>query len=570
MQKLPIWSLASIVSILAVASIPYSRAMLQRPAIERIVPILTKDARRALRMHVRGFPKAYYCSLLLRDVDWFNTWAASGSTYRRRSDKTRNVYCDIRVGSYRYDQTVDGGLHDNDEERESVSHVTVPIDDHSYDGLRLAVWRLTECKFREALSDFSDKESRRLSTLDPNRGLPSFLKSKRHRHIVYSRPEVLDEPYWVRFCKRLSSWISTLPQVTSSWIEFDAEQVTKIFVNTEGTVIVQHQRVFSLTAQISKMTKEGSTLDQELVINCASLDEMPDVRTFKRLMRQKHQQLLKLSKARAIHSFSGPVLLHSQPAGVLFHEAIGHRLEGSRLLSAGEGQTFKGQVGKRLFNIPVTIYDNPRLRRFKGIRCIGSYDFDDEGTPARSAELVKEGSLSGFLTTRAPTQHRKFAPTGHARSKKFQRPISRMSVTVIKADKGVTLESLKERLLKEIQAQNKPFGMIVYQTSGGETDTTSYDFQAFAGQIAFATLIYPDGREEPVRGVNFVGTPLQAIHNIIAVGNLQEVDNGFCGAESGFIPITTIAPAVLLSNLELQAKDEQLATPYILPRPKPG
>jgi len=71
-----------------------------------------------------------------------------------------------------------------------------------------------------------------------------------------------------------------------------------------------------------------------------------------------------------------------------------------------------------------------------------------------------------------------------------------------------------------------------------------------------------------VRGVNFVGTPLQALNNIIAVGSEQEMDNGYCGAESGFIPITTIAPGVLLSNLELQAKEEALVTQYILPRPK--
>lgn len=541
--------------------------MLQRPAIERILPLLQKDVRRALRMHVRGFPRPYFCSLLLRDTDWFNTWAASGSTYRRRSDKTRNVYCDIRVGSYRYDQTTDGGLHDNDDERESVSHVSAPIDDHSYDGLRMAIWRLTEAKFREALSDYSDKEARRLSTLDPNRSLPSFLKMKRFRHVVYSRPEPLDEQHWVRFCKRLSGWLASLPQVSSSWIEFDAEQVTKILVNTEGSVIVQHQRVFSLSAQIAKHTAEGSTLEQDLVINCSTQKELPDTRTFKRLMREKHQQLLKLTKARAIHSFSGPVLLYPQPAGVLLHEAIGHRLEGSRLLASGEGQTFKGQLGKRIFNIPLTVVDNPRLRRFKGIRCIGSYDFDDEGCPARPAQLVRDGTLEGFLTTRAPLTRKEFQPTGHARSKKYQRPISRMAVTVIRAEKGITIEALRERLLQEIKSQNKPFGMIVYETSGGETDTASYDFQAFAGQISYATLLYPDGREEPVRGVNFVGTPLQAINNIIAAGNLQEVDNGFCGAESGFIPISTIAPAVLLSNLELQAKDEELSTPFLLPRP---
>ncbi|MCB0335934.1 MAG: hypothetical protein KDD62_06495, partial [Bdellovibrionales bacterium] len=118
----------------------------QRTQINKVIPILRKDARRALKMKVRGFPRPYYCSFLMRDVKWFNTWASSGSTYRRRADHTRNVYCDIRVDRYRYDQTTDGGLFDNDDELESIAHVRVPIDDKDYDGLRVGLWRLSEAK----------------------------------------------------------------------------------------------------------------------------------------------------------------------------------------------------------------------------------------------------------------------------------------------------------------------------------------------------------------------------------------------------------------------------------------
>jgi len=143
-----------------------------------------------------------------------------------------------------------------------------------------------------------------------------------------------------------------------------------------------------------------------------------------------------------------------------------------------------------------------------------------------------------------------------------------MAVTVVETPNGQPMERLRTRLLSEIKKQKKPFGLIVYETNGGETDTTNYDFQAFAGEISYATLIYPNGREECVRGVNFVGTPLQALNNILALGDDPQLDNGFCVAESGMIPISTIAPAVLISNLELQGKDEQLVTPNILQRPK--
>ncbi|NLF25852.1 MAG: hypothetical protein GX589_09390 [Deltaproteobacteria bacterium] len=542
--------------------------MLDRTTINKIVPILRRDARRALRMRVRGFPRPYYVAFVLRDLHWFNTWASSGSTYRRRSDHTRNVYCDLRVNSYRNDQTSEGGLNDNDEERESSSHVQVPIDDKCCTGLRLSLWRLSESRFREALSDFSKKETARLSTIDPNQTSMSFHKLGRCSNIKYSRPEKLEEDKWVRFCKRASKWISDLPQVSVNWVEFDATQETKIFVNTENRIIVQHNKIFSLSAKMRNLTKEGLQIEQELVLNCASQRELPNMQKFKELLLHKHRQLLEMIKAKRIHAFSGPVLLAPTPAGLLFHEAIGHRLEGSRLLSTGEGQTFKGQIGKRILDVDLDISDNPRLKQLKGRRCIAAYEFDDEGTPAAEALLVKGGHLRGFLNTRAGIPVKNNKPNGHARNRKAERPVSRMAVTVIKGNESVSWDELKQLLVAEIRAQGKPFGMIVYETAGGETETSNYDFQVFSGEIAYATLVYPDGREEVVRGVDFVGTPLQALSNIIAVGNEQVLDNHYCGAESGMIPVSTICPAILLKTLELQAKQEERVTQYILPRPR--
>lgn len=542
--------------------------MLQRSIIDKIIPILRKDLRRVLRMRVRGFPKPYYAAFLMRDTNWFNTWASSGSTFRRKSDRSRHVYCDVRVGSYRYDQTTDGGIKDNEDELESDHFGKVPIDDRDYDGLRMALWRLSEAKFREALADYNRKESDRISRVDPNSKLVSFIRSKPICSVKYARPELIDEDKWVKFCKSASLWMAGLPHVSGSWVDFDATQETKIFVNTEGSTIVQNIQIFTITATFRKLTKEGSQIERELVINMGSQKELPDMREFKKLALQKYNQLLKLVRAKNIHAFSGPVLLYPLPAGLLFHEAIGHRLEGSRLLASGEGQTFKGQIGKHILEVPLTIRDNPRLKKFKGIGCVGAYEYDDEGMPSKDTLLLENGMLRGFLNTRCSLSSKNYVPNGHSRNSKLQKPISRMGVTVIDGHNGLSIDALRELLLEEIREQEKPFGMIVYETSGGETETTKYDFQAFFGEISFATLIYPDGKEVCVRGVNFVGTPLQALHNIIGIGDTQEMENHYCGAESGMIPVTTISPAILLKNLELQAKDEELVTPYILPRPK--
>lgn len=541
--------------------------MLPKSTIQRLIPILKKDLKRSMRLQLRGYPRPYYVSFLLRDVEWFNTWAGGGSVYRRRSDHTRNVFCDLRVGSYRYDQVTEGGLLDNDKEIESYHYVSVPIDDRVYDGLRLGLWRLTDAKYREAIHDFNNKRTARISSVDPNRNLSSFSRQKPLKSIGSGRPEKIDEEKWVKYCKTVSKWLSDLPQVTTGWVEFDGQQSTHILVNSDGREIAQHFKVFSLTGTMRALSADGSQIEQDLILNCGSQRELPDMRTFKRMLTERYKRLLAIAKAKRIHSFAGPVLLYPVPAGLLMHEAIGHRMEGSRLLSSSEGQTFKDKLGKQIVNVPLTMRDNPKLKKFNGEICIGAYDFDDEGTEAQEALLVKHGIHRGFLTSRAQMLPDETRSNGHARNKKFERPISRMAVTIVEGEEPQKLENLRRMLINEIRKTGKPYGMIIYDTSGGETETQSYDFQAFSGEVSYATLVYPDGKEVSVRGVDFVGTPLQALGSIIAVGKEQELNNGYCGAESGFIPISTISPAILLSNLELQSKQEELVTQYILKKP---
>ena len=142
-----------------------------------------------------------------------------------------------------------------------------------------------------------------------------------------------------------------------------------------------------------------------------------------------------------------------------------------------------------------------------------------------------------------------------------------MANLIIESSSNNSWDDLKAQLIEEIKDKKLPFGIILLSVEGGETDTEVYDFQAFKGEITLAVKIFANGREKFVRGVDFVGTPLSSLMNIKAVGSELEVDNSYCGAESGSIPVCTVSPAILLSNLELQIKDPAKATQYSLPLP---
>ena len=265
--------------------------------------------------------------------------------------------------------------------------------------------------------------------------------------------------------------------------------------------------------------------------------------------------------------YTGPALLAPEAAGVLFHEAVGHRLEGERQNDDHDGHTFKGQVGKQILPPFISVIDDPTREKSKGTPLNGFYDFDDQGVPAQRTVLVQDGVLQSFLLSRAPVQG--FARSnGHGRSAAGREPVARMSNLFVESSKVLSAAALKAALIAEARRQGKPYGLLIRDVSGGNTDTSGYGYQAFKGQ---PRLVYrvdaATGAEELVRGVEVVGTPLSSLNKIAATGDDPAVFDGYCGAESGFVPVSTVAPTVLVNEIELQRTRKDSGRPPVLPSP---
>jgi hypothetical protein len=109
---------------------------------------------------------------------------------------------------------------------------------------------------------------------------------------------------------------------------------------------------------------------------------------------------------------------------------------------------------------------------------------------------------------------------------------------------------------------------VIRDISGGNTNTTGYGYQAFKGTPRLVTRVdAATGKEELVRGVELVGTPLASVNRILATGDAPRVFNGFCGAESGYVPVSTVAPALLVQEIELQRVARQNERATVLPSP---
>ncbi len=192
---------------------------------------------------------------------------------------------------------------------------------------------------------------------------------------------------------------------------------------------------------------------------------------------------------------------------------------------------------------------------------------DDEGQKAQRVELIQDGVLKTFLMSRLPIASFS-ASNGHGRAQTGRMPTGRQGNLIVTSTKSVSDADLKKQLIEEAKKQGKPYGLYFEDISSGFAVTTRNSPQAFQVIPLVVYRVYVDGRpDELVRGVSIVGTPLAAMKRIIATGDKSEVFNGECGAESGSVPVSAVAPAMLVSEMETQRQAQGTARPPILPIP---
>jgi predicted Zn-dependent protease len=215
----------------------------------------------------------------------------------------------------------------------------------------------------------------------------------------------------------------------------------------------------------------------------------------------------------------------------------------------------------------ITIVDDPTMERLNKETLLGFYPFDDEGVPSQRVTLVDHGILKNFEMSR---QSLKEFPqsNGHGRRQIGAQPVSRQGNLIVESSHKVPNAELRRMFIEEIKKQGKPFGLLIDDIAGGFTFTGRGQPQAFQVEPLVVYKVYADGKpDELVRGVNIVGTPLLSLTKIVATGDTTEVFNGYCGAESGSVPVAAAAPPMLISEMEVQKKEAATDKPPILPPP---
>jgi TldD protein len=522
---------------------------------------LQQELDRAMTSLSKADPAPYFISYAGNEEFGSVIIGSNGALMANIKRHERTVDVSVRVGSRDLDNT-------HGENRfNAVTTAALPLEDKP-DAIARVLWVNTDRMYKKATQGFLEIKTNTKVRADEEDASPDFSTEKPQVYIgKESVPPKFDHKEWEDRIRRLSAIFNKYPDIETSNVVLLVQDATRYFVSSEGSKLVDSRPLIRVLALGSTRSVDGMELARSETFDASTFDKLAPESEMVAKIEKIAQDLQKLKKAPVVEPFNGPALLSGRAAAVFFHEVVGHRLEGQRQRGENEGQTFTKMVGQPVLPKFLSVEDDPTLTNLGGVELSGNYSYDEEGEKSRKVELISNGVLKQFLMSRMPVKGF-LQSNGHGRGQSGLMPVGRQGNLIVRSNKSVPDSQLRQELINEIKKQKKPFGLYFEDIAGGFTLTMRNMPQAFQVMPLMVWKVYPDGRpDELVRGVNIIGTPLNALNRIVLTGQKEEVFNGECGAESGSVPVAAAAPAMLFSEIEVEKVQQGHDRPPVLPPP---
>ncbi|HWZ53033.1 MAG TPA: metallopeptidase TldD-related protein [Granulicella sp.] len=508
-------------------------------------------------------PRPYFLSYAVSDRTSASVSAEYGAITASTENHRRIADVQLRLGSAAQDNT--HGDHRNS----ALTTMALPLNDDRA-ALAHSLWFATNRGYARALDSYMKVKTEQQVRAKEEDGSADFSEEPAVARLLPPAPALtLDRSAWEQRLREISSLFRQHPEVLDNRVSLEAATETDYFVSSEGARVSTPSHVARLVIVARTRAADGMDLFRIETFEADAAGNLPTQKVLLAKAAEMAKSLDDLRHAPTTEPFNGPAILSGRASAVFFHEVLGHRLEGQRQRGDDEGQTFTKLLGKPILPSFLSVADDPTQASFEGTPLSGHYNFDDEGQPARRVDLIADGVLKTFLMSREPVAS--FANSnGHGRAEAGHMPTGRQGNLIVTSSKSVSDAELRAMLIAEAKRQNKPYGLYFEDISSGFAVTTRRTPQAFSVIPLVVYRVYVDGRpDELVRGVSIVGTPQAALARILATNNRQDIFNGICGAESGQIPVSAVAPAMLVSEIETQRQSQGSARPPIIPPPTP-
>ena len=503
----------------------------------------------------------YFLSYSVSDAGAVAIRAQAGALIDSSANHARIADVQLRIGDPKLDNT--HGAH----RASAVTSTPLPLNDDR-EALARSLWLATNAGYGKALDNYMRVKTEAEVHAKEEDSSPDFSQEAPQVSLGKPAPPVkVDRAAWEQRVRALSRIFRDYPDVNLNMVIFSAQNETDYYASSEGSQVIAPHLQARLVAIAVTRADDGMDLFRAQTFEAETAEGLPPQAEMEAAIRELGTSLEALRKAPVTEPFDGPAILSGRAAAVFFHEVLGHRLEGQRQRGTEEGQTFTKEVGQAVLPSFLSVADDPTLTTFGKTWLSGNYEYDDEGQKARRVELIQDGVLKNFLMSRLPIASFS-ASNGHGRAQAGKVPTGRQGNLIVTSTKMEPENKLRKQLIEEAKKQGKPYGLYFEDISSGFAVTQRSSPQAFQVIPLVVWRVYVDHRpDELVRGVSIVGTPLAAMKSIVATGDKYEVFNGECGAESGTIPVSAVAPAMLVSTMETQKQAQGTARPPILPIP---
>jgi predicted Zn-dependent protease len=507
----------------------------------------------------------YFMAYEVTDLETHEVGATLGVLNSADDEHNRYLDVTVRVG----DQKLDNFRRVRGDRIQFTSGLSIPIEDVP-GALRSRMWLETDRVYRAASDRLVRiRTNQQVKAADRDQS-NDFSSEEAYAHTQATYRATFDKDRWTQMAREWSRDFRAYPDLLSSGVQVMVQSDNRHIVNTEGTRVEDGRGFARIVISASGKAKDGMDVSDFETFEAFEENGLPAADKVRAAVKKVGEHVEALIGAPTAEPFVGPAIFSGRASGVFFHEIFGHRIEGHRQKDEAEGQTFTKSVGEKILPEFLSVTFDPTMKRIGDVDLNGWYQYDDEGIPGKPVKAVENGILRSFVMSRSPIDGFPHS-NGHGRRQPGLEVVSRQSNLIVSSTRAVTQDKLRQMLIDEVKRQNKPYGLYFEDITGGFTTTQRSGLQAFKVIPVIVYRVYADGRpDELIRGADIVGTPLASFAKILATSDKTDVFNGYCGAESGSVPVSAVSPALLISEIEIEKTSSGQDLLPLLPSPLKG
>ena len=556
----------------------------QAPSTDPLMQAMHDEVGRSVKLNLPNLEAPYFVEYVLDESDSFSASASLGALLSRSREHFRVPEVQVRVGDYKFDNTNFAGAGGGGSRYDLGSF---PLD-NDYALFRRYLWLGTDSYYKGAVEAISRKRAA-MRNINAGDQIDDFAHAEPVHLVEPFQKLQIDEKSWVDRTRTLSALFSRFPDVRTSEVELHADNGGYYVVNSEGTEVQTPENVAFIRARATAQSSDGMSLHDSVTFHALDAGHLPSEEEMNRGVTRMAENLVALVRAPKGEDYNGPVLFEGDAGPQVFAEVLAKNLVLSRSLVGARGAApsseFEGRMGARILPDTFEVVDDPTQKEWRGKALFGSYDVDREGVVPKPLHLVEKGSLKGFLLTRQPVRGFE-GSNGRARLPGRQSSVADISNLFVSSSETTPAADMKKKLIELIQSRNKPYGIIVRKmdfpstASRGEAIRILQGSQGSTHPVSSPLLVYkvfPDGREELVRGMRFRGFNAKSLKDIMVVGDDATVFNFIDnlspfalvdGGDSYTTEASVIAPSIIIDDLELHPVEDELPKLPVVPAPE--